>query len=68
VAIVTGYTPGQRGPDVVNGDGDRRAFSDVEVGIDQWKAEQHGDGEVLSGYVSPTRPPQAARPPRTARP
>jgi hypothetical protein len=53
VAIVTSDPPGARGPDVVNGDGDRTAFSIVETGTDQWKADLHRDGELLSGYVSP---------------
>jgi hypothetical protein len=35
VAIVTDDPPGQRGPDVVNGDGDRTGFSVVEAGTHQ---------------------------------
>jgi len=61
VAVVTSYTEGARGPDVVNGDGDQLAFSDVEAGVDQWKAELHRDGELLSGYVAPVRPPAPRR-------
>ena len=54
VAVVTGYTPGDRGPDVVNGDGDHRGFSVVETGKDQIIADiPHGSGARLSGYVSP---------------
>jgi hypothetical protein len=54
VAIVTGAPPGQRGPDVVNGDGDRTAFSVVETGTDQLRADAgHGQGAPLAGYVSP---------------
>ena len=53
VAIVTEDGPGQPGPDVVNGDGDRTGFSVVETGTDQATADA-GDGEsTLSGYVSP---------------
>ena len=53
VAIVTGDAPGQPGPDVVNGDGDRTGFSVVETGTHQLKVV---DGQAtfrLSGYVSP---------------
>lgn len=56
VAVVTGYTPGARGPDVVNGDGDRTGFSVVEPGTDQYKADTGSSGELLSGYVSPMAP------------
>jgi hypothetical protein len=53
VAIVTADSPGQRGPDVVNGDGDRTGFSVVETGTDQVHADAgHGDS-TLAGYVSP---------------
>lgn len=53
VAIVTAGPPGQRGPDVVNGDGDRTGFSVVETGTDQVQADAgHGDS-TLAGYVSP---------------
>jgi len=55
VAIVTSFTPGDKGPNVVNGDGDRTGFSVVETGTDQYDADTHG-GEPLSGYVSPTAP------------
>jgi hypothetical protein len=54
VAIVTSDSRGQRGPDVVNGDGDRTGFSVVETGTDQLRADTgHGAGAVLAGYVSP---------------
>jgi hypothetical protein len=53
VAVVVSYTPGARGPNVVNGDGERTGFSVVEVGEDQYKADLTGDGGQLSGYVSP---------------
>jgi hypothetical protein len=53
VAIVTDDRPGQPGPDVVNGDGDRTGFSVVETGTDQVQADAgHGDS-TLAGYVSP---------------
>ena len=53
VAIVTGDVPGQRGPDVVNGDGNRAGFSVVETGIDQIRADTGPDDSTLAGYVSP---------------
>ena len=60
VAIVTDDAPGQPGPDVVNGDGDRTGFSVVETGTDQVMADAgHGDS-IFAGYVSP--PPVPASP------
>jgi hypothetical protein len=54
VAVVTGYTRGDRGPDVVNGDGDHHGFSVVETGTDQVTADiVNGSGAHLDGYVSP---------------
>jgi len=53
VAIVISYTPGDKGPDVVNGDGDRTAFSIVELGTDQYKADVSSSA-YLAGYTSPT--------------
>ena len=54
VAIVTGDPPGQRGPDVINGDGDRTGFSVVEAGTDQRRADTgHHRDAPLDGYVSP---------------
>jgi hypothetical protein len=53
VAIVTGDPRGQRGPDVVNGDGDRTGFSVVETGIDQARADAGNGRSTLAGYVSP---------------
>ena len=53
VAVVTGYSPRSRGPDVINGDGDRTAFSVVEAATDQYRADTQG-GSTLSGYVSPS--------------
>jgi len=63
VAVVTSYTPGDRGPNVVNGDGDRTGFSVVETGTDEYRADVHVAGGLLSGYVSPTAP---APPPKAA--
>jgi CHAP domain len=54
VAIVVSYTSGDRGPNVVNGDGDRSAFSIVELGNDQYKADISGSAADLSGFTSPT--------------
>jgi hypothetical protein len=53
VAIVTHDPPGQRGPDVVNGDGDRAGFSVVETGTDQIRADAGHHHSTLAGYVSP---------------
>ncbi|HTT86222.1 MAG TPA: CHAP domain-containing protein, partial [Acidimicrobiales bacterium] len=54
VAVVTGYTPGDKGPDVVNGDGDRTGYSVVETGGDQVVADiPDGAAARLAGYVSP---------------
>ncbi|HTU74348.1 MAG TPA: CHAP domain-containing protein [Trebonia sp.] len=52
VAIVTADARGQRGPDVVNGDSDRTAFSLVEAGTDQVTAYAAHKHYPLSGYVS----------------
>ena len=56
VAVVTAVPAGQRGPDVVNGDGDRTGFSAVETGTDQVDADVQGRGDPLSGYVAPSAP------------
>lgn len=54
VAIVTDGRDGRRGPDVINGDGDRTGFSVVETGHHQLRADTgHHGGAVLAGYVSP---------------
>jgi hypothetical protein len=53
VAIVTGDRRGQRGPNVVNGDGDRTGFSVVETGTDQVRADAGNGDSRLAGYVSP---------------
>ena len=55
VAIVTEDAPGQRGPDVVDGDGDRTGFSVVETGTDQVRADAGHHDSALAGYVSPGR-------------
>lgn len=55
VAIVVSAPPGQRGPDVINGDGDRTGFSVVETGTDQLKADTpHDNNSSLAGYANPT--------------
>jgi CHAP domain len=54
VAIVVSYQPGERGPNVVNGDGDRTGYSVVETGTDQYTADIPGNVAYLSGYTSPT--------------
>ncbi len=53
VAVVVSYSPGARGPNVVNGDGERTGFSVVETGNDQYKSDLKGDGGQFAGYVSP---------------
>ena len=53
VAVVTSYTPGDKGPNVVNGDGDHTGYSVVETGGDQVVADIPGSAARLSGYVSP---------------
>ena len=53
VAIVTHDPPGQPGPDVVNGDGDRTGFSVVETGTNQVRADAGHHHSTLAGYVSP---------------
>jgi hypothetical protein len=53
VAIVTDDAPGQRGPDVVNGDGNRTGFSVVETGTGQVRADTGPHDSTLAGYVSP---------------
>jgi hypothetical protein len=53
VAVVTGFSAGAAGPDVVNGDGDRTGFSVVERGTNQYRADAKAADSVLSGYVSP---------------
>ncbi len=53
VAIVTDDAPGQIGPDVVNGDGDRTGHSVVETGTDQALADAGNGDSTLAGYVSP---------------
>ena len=57
VAIVTDDSPGQQGPDVVNGDGDRTGFSVVEAGTDQLQINIGQNVSTLAGYVSAPEPP-----------
>jgi len=53
VAIVTHEGPGQSGPDVVNGNGDRTGFSVLETGTDQLQVVDGQSDFTLAGYVSP---------------
>jgi len=53
IAIVIADPPGQRGPDVVNGDGDRTGFSVVETGTHQVRPYAGHGRSTLAGYVSP---------------
>ncbi|HEY7949117.1 MAG TPA: CHAP domain-containing protein [Acidimicrobiales bacterium] len=54
VAVVISYTAGDRGPNVVNGDGDQRGFSVVETGVDEIVADvPNSSAARLAGYVSP---------------
>jgi hypothetical protein len=55
VAVVTSYTAGDRGPNVVNGDGSRTGFSVVESWNDQWHSDVNDDGGPIAGYVSPAK-------------
>lgn len=57
VAVVINDPPGQSGPDVVNGDGDRTGFSVVETGTDQVLADAGQGDSALAGYVSPPEAP-----------
>ena len=55
VAIVIAFPRAGRGPDAINGDGDRTGFSVVEVGVDEYKADLNAStAYLLAGYVSPT--------------
>jgi hypothetical protein len=54
VAVVVSDTQGSRGPNVVNGDGDKGGFSLVEARNKQYKADAPGVTAYLSGYVSPS--------------
>jgi hypothetical protein len=54
VAVVVSYTPGERGPNAVNGDGDHTGFSRVEYQTNEYDADASGTGSaLLAGYVSP---------------
>jgi hypothetical protein len=53
VAVVTGVSPGDAGPNVVNGDGDTTGYSVVEKGTNQYRADARVPDSVLSGYVAP---------------
>jgi CHAP domain len=62
VAIVTAATAHNNAPDVINGDGDRTGFSVVETGTRQSNGDVKGQGDPLSGYVSPSAPAPAPAP------
>jgi hypothetical protein len=52
-----GYGLADRGPDVVNGDGDRTGFSVVETGTDEYEADTgRSNADPLAGYVAPLPP------------
>jgi hypothetical protein len=63
VAIVVAAKGDAAAPDVINGDGDRTGYSVVEVGDHQAFADVKGQGAPLSGYVSPTSPPEGTSSP-----
>jgi hypothetical protein len=63
VAVVVAATGDAAAPDVINGDGDRTGYSVVEVGDHQAFADVKGQGAPLSGYVSPTSPPDGTSSP-----
>jgi hypothetical protein len=54
VAVVVGYHQGDNGPNVINGDGDKSAYSVVELEDDEYKSDAPGHSAPLSGYTSPT--------------
>jgi hypothetical protein len=53
VAVVTEDPVGQAGPSVVDGDGDRTGFSEIDVVDDQSRAVASKASTALSGCVSP---------------
>ncbi len=53
VAVVVSYTPGQRGPNAINGDGNHTGFSRVEYQSNEFAADTAGSSGPLSGYVAP---------------
>lgn len=55
VATVTSYSKGSRGPDAINGDGNRTGFSMVEIANNEYFADVSKTNSArLSGYVSPS--------------
>jgi hypothetical protein len=54
VAVVVSYSGGSRGPDAINGDGDRTGFSVVELANDEYRADGEGGSAALWGYVAPS--------------
>ena len=63
VAIVTGYTPGNKGPDVINGDGNHKAFSDVEAEKDEVVADSSGTASGAPLGLRVSHPAQLRPPP-----
>ncbi|MCU1493871.1 MAG: hypothetical protein JWO62_1635 [Acidimicrobiaceae bacterium] len=51
---MVGYTPGERGPDAINGDGNLTGFSVVEKKNNEYRADRKGAKASLAGYVSPS--------------
>lgn len=52
VAVVISYTQGDAGPNVINGDGDRKGFSVVEIGNNQFNGDiTNAKSAGLSGYT-----------------
>jgi len=59
--LSTDDAPGQSGPDVVNGDGDRAGFSVVETGIRQLQVDVGQDDFTLAGLREPALVPAKER-------
>ena len=54
VAIVESFSPGSKGPNAINGDGDHTGFSRVEYQSDEYNADVAGTTTaLLAGYVAP---------------
>jgi len=53
VAVVVSFTPGARGPNAINGDGNHTGFSRVEFVRDEFNADAGAGSAPLAGYVAP---------------
>jgi hypothetical protein len=53
VGIVVSYHHGDKGPNVINGDGDKTGYSIVELETNEYKSDAPGHSAPLSGYTSP---------------